>query len=73
MASYSWKISYSVATTFSGCLAAVMGVLLVLFSDIGMVARGTDWRSIGFSDGSRVYCCRDLSIPVMRIVRPFKI
>lgn len=37
---------------------------------MGVVARGTDLRSKGFSDGSRVYCCRALSKPGMDTVRP---
>lgn len=37
---------------------------------MGVVARGTDLRSKGFSDGSRVYCCRALSRPGMDTVRP---
>lgn len=41
-----------------------------LCSAIGVVARGTDLRSNGFSDGSSVYCCRAFSRPVMDTVRP---
>lgn len=37
---------------------------------MGVVARGTDLRSKGFSDGSSVYCCRALSRPGMDTVRP---
>lgn len=42
----------------------------VLCSVMGAVARGTDLRSKGFSDGSRVYCCRALSKPGMDTVKP---
>lgn len=42
----------------------------VLCSAMGAVARGTDLRSKGFSDGSRVYCCSALSRPGMDTVRP---
>ena len=42
----------------------------VLCSAMGAVARGTDLRSKGFSDGSRVYCCSALSRPGMETVRP---
>lgn len=41
-----------------------------LCSAIGVVARGTDLRSNGFSDGSNVYCCRALSKPGIDTVRP---
>lgn len=41
-----------------------------LCSAIGVVARGTDLRSNGFSDGSSVYCCRALSRPGIDTVRP---
>lgn len=71
--SCSWKISFQVAATFSGCLATVMGVLSVLCFAIGVVARGTGLRSKGFSGGSRVYRYRGLSRPGMETVRPFRI
>lgn len=68
-ANCSWEISCQVAATFSGCLATVMGMLSVLYSAIGVVARGTDLRSKGFTDGSRVYYYRGLSRPGMEIVK----
>ena len=42
----------------------------VLCSATGAVARGTDLRSKGFSDGSRVYCCSARSRPGMDTARP---
>lgn len=42
----------------------------VLCSARGAVARGTDLRSKGFSDGSRVYCCSARSRPGMDTARP---
>lgn len=37
---------------------------------IGAVAKGTDFKSKGFSEGSRVYWCRALSRPGMDTVKP---
>lgn len=41
-----------------------------LCSMIGAVAKGTDFKSKGFSEGSRVYWCRALSRPGMDTVNP---
>lgn len=41
-----------------------------LCSMIGAVAKGTDFKSKGFSEGSRVYWCRALSRPGMDTVKP---
>lgn len=46
------------------------GALPALCSTIGAVANGTDFRSKGFSEGSRVYWCRALSRPGMDTVKP---
>lgn len=37
---------------------------------IGAVAKGTDFKSKGFSEGSRVYWCRAFSKPGMDTVKP---
>lgn len=37
---------------------------------MGVVARGTDFMSKGFSEGSKVYWCRDFSRPGMETDRP---
>lgn len=45
-------------------------VVPVFCSVIGVVARGTDFMSKGFSKGSKVYWCRDFSRPGMETDRP---
>lgn len=44
--------------------------LPVLCSVMGAVAKGTDFRSKGFSEGSSVYWCSALSRPGMDTVNP---
>ncbi len=45
-------------------------VVPVFCSVIGVVARGTDFMSKGFSEGSKVYWWRDFSRPGMETDRP---
>lgn len=51
-------------------LALVILPLPVLCSTMGAVAKGTDFRSKGFSEGSRVYWCSALSRPGIDTVNP---
>lgn len=45
-------------------------IVPVFCSVIGVVARGTDFMSKGFSEGSKVYWWRDFSRPGMETDRP---
>lgn len=45
-------------------------VVPVFCSVMGVVARGTDFMSKGFSEGSKVYWCRDFSRPGMETDKP---
>lgn len=46
------------------------GAVPVFCSVMGVVARGTDFMSKGFSEGSKVYWCRDFSSPGMETDKP---
>lgn len=60
---YSWKIDDQTTSFY-------FDFLPVFCSVIGVVARGTDFMSKGFSDGSKVYWCRAFSRPGMETDRP---
>lgn len=63
-------MSWRVGPGFSGSLLVATGANSVFCSVMGVLARGTDFISKGFSVGSRVYWWRDFSRPGTDTDRP---